>query len=386
MSNSYLLIDGSGIEIHAGDKVTISDYGDIIWIVKNGWYKIGNARKNGWYFLSVEDQTVLESGNIDLDHVHVTTAEVKVPKSHTQDEVKYVVIPGTNVRLYDGDIVKVTKYPRSKFQIHCGWYMFDSKQNFGWYLSNVKSGKTLPLDTIDLTTCSLITSEAQGATYKSGPEIQYTRPFTDSDAEMLSRTFITLDSIEQMNNLDPFKLVNGKMVRINNDDGSATYYVWNASEYRWEPTDFGENIKRVVGTFDKPVILADLNPGVYLIYGQYKISKNDPTMYITLSDILTEVNTNKEETYIKIMDEKSIVDYIVEDDSVVLISEYATKDYIDKTYATIAYVDSKFDALEALIQELIVSIDARIRDIAREEDRLYSTDIAKSYIDDLFNN
>lgn len=384
MSNSYLLIDGSGVEIHAGDKVTISDYGDIIWVVKNGWYKLGNARKNGWYFLSVEDQTVVEAGNVDLEHVYVSNSDIKVKKSIGNDESKYVVIPGTNIRLYDGDQVKVTKYPRSKFEIHCGWYVFESKQNFGWYLSNIKTGKVFPLNTIDLTTCSLVTLESKGSTYRSGPEFQYTRPFTDSDAEVLSRTFITLDSIEQRDNLDPLKLVNGKMVRINNEDGSATYYVWNANEHRWDPIDFAGNIKRVIGTSENPAIIADLNPGIYLVYGQYKISKDDPTTHITFSDILAEVNTNEEETYIKIIDDKNIIDYIVEDDSVVLISEYATKDYIDSTYAKIDYVDSKFDVLEAQIQELINTLDDRIRDIAREEDRLYSTDIAKSYIDDLF--
>lgn len=384
MSNSYLLVDGSGIEIHAGNKVTISDYGDIIWVVKNGWYKLGNARKNGWYFLSVEDQTVLEAGNVDLEHIHISNSDTNPPKSVGMDESKYVVIPGTNIRLYDGDQVKVTKYPRSKFEIHCGWFVFENKQNFGWYLSNIKTGKVFPLTTIDLTTCSLLTSESKGSTYRSGPEFQYTRPFTDSDAEVLSRTFITLDTIEQRDNLDPLKLVNGKMVRINNDDGSATYYVWNAKESRWEPTDFGGNIKRVIGTSENPVILADLNPSVYLVYGQYKISKDDPTMHITFADILTEVNTNEEETYIKIIDTNNIIDYVVEDDSVVLISEYATKDYIDSTYAKIEYVDSKFDVLEAQIEELLRTLDDRIRSIAREEDRLYSTDIAKSYIDDLF--
>lgn len=387
MSNSYLLIDGSGIQIHAGDRVTISDYGDIVWIVKNGWYKLGNARKSGWYFLSVEDQTVLEATSVDLEHVSVSTApsDTKKQTSNVEDECKYVVVPGTNIRFYDGDIIKVTKYPRSKFQIYCGWYVFENKQNFGWYLSNVKTGKVLPLDTIDLTTCSLVTSEAQGSVYKSGPELQYTRPFTDADFEMLNRSFVTLDTIEQRDSIDPKKLVDGKVVRVNDVEGVPAYFEWDALTRTWEPIEYSDSVKRVIGTHDNPVILSELDPDVYLVYGQYKISPNDPTMYITFADILSVVNREDEKALIKVMDDKSITDYIVEDESVTLVSIYATTDYIDHTYAKIDYVDSKFDVLEAQIQELIDSLDGRIREIAKEEDRLYSTDIAKSYIDNLFN-
>lgn len=389
MSNSYLYIENTDTQLHSGDIVIIPDYGDLRWIVKQGWYKIGNARKNGWYFLSLSDSSIVEPSSIDLDSVRIDSDcdanAVKPSVANSNSEYNYVVIPGTNVKLYDGDIIRVTKYPKSKWFIHCGWYVFENKQNYGWYLSNIKSGKTLPISVIDLKTCTLLSAKEQGSTYHSGPELNYTRPFTDSDYETLSRTFISLDTIEQRDNLDVNNLPNGRLVRVNNEDGSATYYAWNANQHRWEPVDFAGNIKRVIGTYDNPVILADLNPSVYLVYGQYRISKDDPTTHITFSDILTEVNKVDEETYVKVIDDRTIIDYIVEDDSVVLVSEYATTAYIDSTYAKIEYVDSKFGVLEAQIQELLATLDDRIRVIAREEDRLYSTDIAKSYIDNLFN-
>lgn len=375
MGNSYLLIDGAGIEIHAGDRVTITDYGDIVWIVKNGWYKIGTVRKSGWYFVSVEDQTILEAANVNLNNVRITeSGNAGSTLDTNEQECKYVVIPGTNIRLYDGDIVTVTKFPDSKFQIYCGWYVYKQVQNYGWYLSELNTGRVYPVNTIDLTTCTLVTTRAQGSTYKSGPELQYTRPFTDSDFDILNRAFITVATIEQRDNLDASKLIDGRMVRVNDDGGSAGYYIWDAKNQTWTPIMFEDRIQRVVGTYDDPVILSNLDSGVYLVYGQYKVSPNDETMHITMVDLLTEVNQQAPNTYIKIMESNAITDYQVTAGDIVLVSHYAS----------VEYVDAQFAILEEEIQEIVTTLDDRIREIAQYEDREYSTDIPIEYIDQLF--
>jgi hypothetical protein len=270
--------------------------------------------------------------------------------------------------------------------VHCGWYIDNSQQNYGWYLSNIKSGKTLPVNIIDLTTCTLISSYTQGSTFRSGPELNYTRPFTDSDAEILNRTFISVDTIEQRDNLDTSKLINGRMVRVNDVEGTIAYYAWNGETKSWEETALADTIQRVVGSAEHPVILSELDSNVYLIYGQYKVSPNDPTVHITLANILAEVNNDNIQKYIKLIDNRSMTDYIVEEGDITLTSIYATTEYIDQHYATKVYVDEKFAILETQIQEILDILDDRIRQIAREEDRLYSTDIAQEYIDNLFND
>jgi len=403
MSKDYLLIEGSDIQLHSGDIVTISSYGDTKWIVKQGWYVLNTARKNGWYFLSIADKSVLPAETVDLSEVSLTDSGIintdpdsyhdspVIPKPNksttkTNDECKYITIPNTSVRLYDGDIVKISKYPKFKWIVHCGWYIDDNRQNYGWYLCNIKSGKTIPVNTIDLTTCTLISSYTQGSTFRSGPELNYTRPFTDSDAEMLSRTFISVDTIEQRDNLDTCKLINGRMVRVNDVEGSIAYYAWNAETQTWDDATLSDTIQRVVGSAEHPVILSELDSNVYLIYGQYKISPNDPSVYITLADILAMVNSNDDEKYIKVIDNRSMTDYVVEEGDITLTSIYATTEYIDQKYATKVYVDDKFNLLEQQIQEIVTTLDARIREIAREEDRLYSTDIASDFIEDLFDN
>lgn len=403
MSKSYLLIESSNTQLHPGDVVTISTYGDTKWLVKHGWYKLNTAQKNGWYFLSIADNTVLSADSIDLNNVevsnntldintdsHPTVSPSNVNKTvnksnNTTDECKYVVIPGTSVRLYDGDIVKISTYPQAKWIIHAGWYIIDTKQNYGWYLSNISSGKVLPVNTIDLTTCTLVSSYTQGSKFTSGPELQYTRPFTDADSEMLRRTFISVDTIEQRDSLDRRKLTNGKLVRVNDVDGDIKYYAWNADTKSWDDARLSDSIQRVIGTSESPIILSELPSDIYLVYGQYKISPNDPTMYLTLTDILSFVNDAEDQIYIKVIDNNSILDYIVEDDNVVVKSTYLTDTAILDKYATIEYVDTKFRILELQLQNLINTLDDKIRAIAREEDRLYSTDIKQDYIDTLFN-
>ena len=131
MSKDYLLIEGSDIQLHSGDIVTISSYGDTKWIVKQGWYVLNTARKNGWYFLSIADKSVLPAEIVDLSEVSLTDSGIIstdpnsyhdspiIPKPNkattkSNDEYKYITIPNTNVRLYDGDIVKISKYPKYK--------------------------------------------------------------------------------------------------------------------------------------------------------------------------------------------------------------------------------------------------------------------------------
>lgn len=390
MSKDYLLVENSGIELHSGDVVIIASYGDTRWVLKQGWYKLGNAQKNGWYFLSLSDKSVVPVTFVDLEEVSLSDNQsVKPSDAKNNDEYKYVVIPGTNIRLYDGDVVRVSKYPKSKWFIHCGWYICNTKQNYGWYLSNVKTGKVMSIDVIDLTTCTLIDDYKQGDDYKSGQELAYTRPFTDSDAEILTRSFITVDTIEQRDNLDPHKMANGRLVRVNDVEGAVAYYAWDENNREWTQATLGDSIPKIVGTPENPIILSTLPPDTYLIYGQYKICPEDPTTYVTLSNILSLVNDSEDVQYVKVIDNTSITDYVVEDGAISVKSVYLTDSYILDKYATIEYVDSKFSALESQIQaieEILSTLNLRIREIAQEEDRLYSTDIAKTYIDNLFNN
>lgn len=380
-----------GTKLNEGDIVEISDYPKVQWITKNDWYKLGTAQIRGWFFLSIADKTILPVDQVNLSKVTKPEQPI-VPEYRptvNPDRTKiaapydnpYIVIPGTDIRLYDSDVIKISNKPRTKWIVHMGWYIYENVQNFGWYIESIKNGEILPISVIDLTLCSLVTVKTQGSELYDGKVVHYTRPFTLADAEILNRSFITLDTLEQRDNLDKKKIVNGKMVRVNNEEGPANYYAWNADTQTWEFLEvFG--IPERVGTTENPVILSELEPALYRIRGTYKISPNHPTVFITTIDHLSFID---EDDNIKVITEHNITDYIVEGDDVVFVNNYATEQYLEQNYATKIYVDDKIAVVEAEISEIISEFHDKVMEIVYEVLDIALNGIEEEYIDNLFN-
>lgn len=353
-SKDFLYCEETDTKIYSGDVVTISSFPDVRFIAKQGWYKIGTAQQRGWYFVNIADRTT-----VPMDQVDITTIS-KVVEQGTSEyrptlkdidatpaEVNYLVIPGTNIRLYDGDIVKISVKPKIKWVVHAGWYIYDGVQNFGWYFVSIKDGTILPVSIIDLTLCTLVTTKTQGSEKYDGKVVNYTRPFTIADAEVLNRTFITVDTLDQRDSLDKNKLVNGRMVRVNDVGGAVIYYAWNATTEEWEKIDdSGQGLPKVEGTEDSPIILSELPEGLYLVTGYYKISPEDHEVIETNIDHLSFINYSESNIYIKVVDETHIKDYTVKNGEVTFYTEYATT----------MYVDDKISALELRVPEIVEEI------------------------------
>lgn len=384
----YIEIPESLVKLRGNDIVTISDYPNTHWVLKLGWYKIGTAQRKGYYFIDISSRMILPIEEVDLSHiskeVEQGTSELRPTLKDidtTPAESKFIVIPGTDIRLYDGDIVKISNKPKDKWIVHTGWYIYDDVQNFGWYFVSIKNGEILPVSIVDLTLCSLVTLKTQGSELYDGKVVNYTRPFTLADAEILNRSFITLDTLEQRDNLDKKKIINGKMVRVNNEEGPANYYAWNAETQTWDFLEvFG--IPERVGTAENPIILSELEPALYRIRGTYKISPNHPTTFITTIDHLSFVD---EDDNIKVITEHNITDYIVEGDDVTFVNTYATEQYLDEHYATKIYVDDKIAVVEAEISEIISEFHDKVMEIVYEVLNIALNGIEEEYINDLFD-
>lgn len=389
----YIEIPDSLVKLKGNDIVTISDYPDTKWVLKLGWYKIGTAQRNGYYFIDISSRMLLPIEDVDLSHISKEaeqgTSELRPTLQDidtTPAESKFIVIPGTDIRLYDGDIVKISNKPRVKWIVHLGWYIYGDVQNYGWYFVSVKNGEILPVSAIDLTLCTLVTVKTQGSEIYDGKVVNYTRPFTESDAKILNRTFITLETIEQRDNLDKKKLVNGRLVRVNNVGGAPNYYAWNAKEEKWDIVDFGGGggIPEIIGTAEQPIILSLLEPGLYRVKGTYKISPEYATTFITTIDHIAFV-AGDDEINIKVVTEHNITDYIVEDDAVTFINNYATVLYLEQNYATKVYVDNKIAVIEGQISEIMEEFHDKVVEIVYEVLDLSLNGIEEEYIDNLFS-
>ena len=163
-------------------------------------------------------------------------------------EKKSIVIPGTNIRLYDGDLVTITNRPHIKWVVHYGWFIFQNSQNHDWYFSAINNGENLPVSSVDLTLVSLATSKTIGSIYNDGKKVNYTEPFTGADAETLNRSFISVDTLAQRDNIDKSKLNNGRLVRVNDVEGSPKYYTWNASTNSWNEVNIESKEDVMYGT------------------------------------------------------------------------------------------------------------------------------------------
>jgi len=386
-----------GTTLNEGDVVEISDYSNVQWIVKNDWYKLGTAQIHGWFFLSIDDKTILPADQIDLAKVtkavQLVNPDYRPSIKEDRQKIKapednpYIVIPGTNIRLYDGDVIKISNKPRTKWIVHMGWYIYQNVQNFGWYIECIKNGEILPISVIDLTLCTLVTVKTQGSEVYDGKVVNYTRPFTLEDAKVLNRTFITLETIAQRDNLDKKKLTNGRMVRVNDVGGVVVYYAWNQAEDKWDKVDFGSGsggIPEIIGTTEHPITLSELEPGLYRVLGTYKISPEYPTITFATIDHIVFVNDGGN-VQIKVITDSTITDYVVVDDDVTFSNEYATYKYLADNYATIQYVDGKIAAIEAEISEIISEFPDMVKEIVYEVLGDALNGIDEEYIDNLFN-
>lgn len=166
----------------------------------------------------------------------------------------------------------------------------------------------------------------------------------------------TFDSVEEA--IDTLNGMSGtyagQIVSILKDDKYVAYIVNNLSdgyivtplnEYT-EEIDYNtlgnRPITNLVGTSDEPIIISELDNGLYCINGNTVLPNGDECVienYFVLKsqDAITVITSNK---ILKYQNEK--------------ISEYITEEYlISKGYATTEYIDQQIIALDEIINEKV---------------------------------
>lgn len=144
-------------------------------------------------------------------------------------------VPSTGIRLYDGTIVMLARFPGTKWIVHNGWYSYNNQQFMGWYFCSIPAKVVLPISDQDLNLLTVISNGEESncppwPPCPPGPPCppvppSPTEPFTSERAEELRRAFITVDTLQD---LEAYKdkskweeLCDGKIFRVNypNHDG-----------------------------------------------------------------------------------------------------------------------------------------------------------------------
>ena len=175
----------------------------------------------------------------------------------------------------------------------------------------------------------------------------------------------TFDSIESANeqlnqNTDTYS---GQIIAIQYDEKYFGYIVnKNVDGYYVSPlNEYPDEINydklgnrpiiNLIGTLDEPIMVSDLDTGIYKIKGQYKVSNLEETTYLSASDTLFIVNNQKDTINIKRVTIDDIVDYVITNETIVA-NKYITEDFLkEKNYVNSDYIDTKIEAVKLLLED-----------------------------------
>lgn len=139
---------------------------------------------------------------------------------------------------------------------------------------------------------------------------------------------------------------------IVNQDPNGVYFATALSADNIDYNTLGNRpIENLVGTLDSPIMIGNLDTGMYKVKGQYKISSTDITTYLSTDGDLFIIEVSATEKFIKRFTKDTIQDYVISDSGVEKKVYVTDKYLIDNGYSTTTYVDSKLTAFEETIRQ-----------------------------------
>ena len=156
---------------------------------------------------------------------------------------------------------------------------------------------------------------------------------------------------------------------IVNKDREGSFYVEALTADNIDYNTLGNRpVENLVGTLDEPVIITELNSGTYKIKGQYKISDDYGTVFLSSDGDLFLTEKTSTENRIKRITKDTIQDFVVSDSDIVKRT-YITDEYLTGCgYTTTEYVDNKVLALEESIREDIEAyVEQTVEDVITQK-------------------
>lgn len=180
------------------------------------------------------------------------------------------------MKLVDGTIVILSRYPGKKWITHYGWYTYNSQQYMGWYFSSIPGKTCIPINDADLIGIVIVSQPGECPCppgpgpcppFPPGP-IPPIPPGPDIKTPD-ARAFISVDKIAERDALKSNQVCQGKIVRVNYDDEGnpdTKYYecdlIGDDEEIVWRPIELGgmtEDERRRLEKLEEDVIRIDLD-------------------------------------------------------------------------------------------------------------------------------
>jgi len=171
-----------------------------------------------------------------------------------------------------------------------------------------------------------------------------------------------------------------------NQRSNGTYYIQSISVYNSSDLDYNtignRPIDNIGGTIEDPVVLSELEDGMYKIKGAYKISDQLETVFQNINNDLITIDTYEDGKAIKVISSSSITDYFVDEEKVTRRS-YITDEWIkEQGYLTDSEVDAKLQALNIITRDNALEY---IRELVREGVESVVYDVVDEAMDATFN-
>lgn len=202
---------------------------------------------------------------------------------------RFIVIPGTGIKLVDGNMIALADQPGIKWVLHWGLYTYQETSYVGWYTRSVLGDTILPIEpdmlvgAVVLSTKSNDTLPPYPADYHPIPLDRVPAFYSQKSRMELDKAFITVRSIEERDMLLCGCIPDGKIIRVNDVDGEIKYYTWSSETKEW--VDF--NIITSDSLPEYTIVEQDVPEPGYL--ATYQLLENDEPIGAKINIPLTTV-------------------------------------------------------------------------------------------------
>lgn len=221
----------------------------------------------------------------------------------------YVKIPNSDLKLVDGSVVMLARFPGTKWVVHEGWYTYNSSQYSGWYFCSIPAKTVIPVNEQDMVGLVLVSGKYEETEPEipgcppvicppvapdlpcipgckpplppdpgtfppgpgphppvpgpipfwppapiwppkpPGPEPELPAFFSVKKEALLNAAFISLPSLKHRDNLGTDDIPDGKIVRVNNVNGKPAYYIWSKYELEWKQVSIESMIEEQLTSY-----------------------------------------------------------------------------------------------------------------------------------------